>query len=289
MFDKVGNKGIYPNLGSLNGGKTDAFFFMKNWIEELQDKGMINPKDKTISIQFKDFVFDLNNRTIYGWLFTGDYGVANTIYNVKDGKHAYDKTVDNAEMIPHFVYLVVPKNSNKGLVLLHSVKNSGVKTIFTEMINVECEKKIKGRRFQVNPAPYDKALAIWRKAIAKEIKAVPKTIPSDIADKINRISVNAETVVTIKPPIRGNFGMWSDFEKKGTPQAELLEVLEGSYDNITATLTSGGKTRKIRIGTNLTNEICIIEAPDDLELQDGNPKLASILKWCKDIQADFKI
>lgn len=289
MFERVGNKGGYPNLGALNGGKVDAFNFIESWIIDLQKKGLIDFKDRKLSVQFKDFVFDLTNRRVYGWLYSGDYGTANTIYNVPDGTHAYDKTENNVEMIPHFVYLVIPKNANKGLVLLHSVKNSGVKTIFTEMINAQCEKHMKDRRFQVNPAPYDKALILWREAVAKEIKAIPKNTPSDIADKIKKVSADAETIITIKPPIRGSFGKWSDFDKKGTPQAELLEVLEKDYEHITATLKSGGKTRKIRIGTNLTNEICIIEAPDDLELNGGNPKLASILKWCEDIQADFKI
>ncbi|MFV5547334.1 hypothetical protein VXQ35_06045 [Acinetobacter oleivorans] len=287
MFDKINGQGGYPNLGALNGGKIDAFIFIKDWIDNLQKKGMISPKDKQISIQYKDFIFDLKNRRIYGWLYTGDYGTANTIYKVSDGTHAYDKTEDNAEMIPHFVYLVLPNNKSKGLVLLHSVKNSGVKTIFTEMLNAQCAKNIPDRRFQINPAPYNKALKLWREAIAKEIKAVPKNMPSDLADKVRKINVEAETLVTIKPPIRGNFGKWSDFEKKGTPQAELLEVLENDYQNITATLQSNGKTRKIRMGTSVTNEICIIEAPDDLKLIGGNPELASILQWCEDIQADF--
>lgn len=288
MFDKINGKGGYPNLGSLDGGKIDAFNFIKEWIEELQKLAIVSPKGKQYSIQFKGFKFELKNRRIYGWIYTGDYGTANTIYKASDGSHAYDKTEDNVEMIPHFVYLVIPKNSPKGLVLLHSVKNSGVKTVFTEMINSQCLKKMPNRRFQVNPAPYKKALQLWRSAIAKEIKAIPKSVPSDIADKVKKITSDAETIVTIKPPMRGSFGKWSDFEKKGTPQAELLEVLENDYENITATFQSNGKTRKIRMGTNVTNEICIIESPDDLKLKGGNPQLASILKWCEEIQADFK-
>lgn len=288
MFDKINGKAGYPNLGSLDGGKIDAFDFIKNWIEDIQKLAIVSHKDKKHSIQFKGFKFDLKNRRIYGWIYSGDYGIANTILNADDGSHAFDKTENNVEMVPHFVYLVIPKNSPKGLVLLHSVRNSGVKTIFTEMINAQCVKKIPNRRFQVNPAPYKKALQLWRSAVAKEIKAVPKSIASDIADKVKKITPKAETILTIKPPISGSFGKWSDFDKNGTPQSELLEVLEKDYENITATFQSNGKKRKIRMGVNVTNDICIIEAPDDLKLKGGNPQLASILRWCEDIQSDFK-
>lgn len=289
MFDKINGKGGYPNLGLLNDGKVDAYNLIKQWIEELQKKGVINLKHKSLTVQFKGFKFDLAKRRIYGWLYTGEYGTANTIVNVDDGSHAYDKKADNAEMVPHFVYLVIPKNSPKGLVLLHSVKNSGVKTIFQELLNKQCAKVLTDRRFQIHPAPYKKALQLWRKALTKEIKAIPRVQQSDIADKVKKINPDAETIVVIKPPIRGNFGKWSDFEKNGTPQADLLEVLEKDYESITATIQSNGKSRKIRMGTNITNEICIIEAPDDLELSDGNPKLKSILSWCEDIHSDFKI
>ncbi|EXC24851.1 hypothetical protein RFY44_05760 [Acinetobacter bereziniae] len=288
IFDKINGKGGYPSLGALDNGKVDAFNLIKNWISDCQKKNVINHKEKSLTVQFKNFKFDLASRRIYGWVYTGEYGTANTIVNVKDGSLAYAKKSTNAEMIPHFVYLVIPKTSSKGLVLLHSVRNSGVKTIFHELLNAYCASVLPDRRFQINPAPYKKALQLWRKALTKEIKAIPKVQSSDIADVVRKINPDSETVVIIKPPLRGNFGKWSDFDKKGTPQAELLEVLENDYENITATIQSNGKSRKIRMGTKITNEICIIEAPDDLELSDGNPKIQSILAWCEDIRQDFK-
>ncbi|GEM_PF-4147518 len=288
IFDRNTEKKGYAKLGSIK-GKIDAFSFIENWIKNNQKIGLIIDSKEKTSILFRDdFVFDITTRTIYGWVCVGDYGVENPILDINTGKKAFDKKEHNAELIPHFVYLRIPKNYTEGLALFHGVKGKGIKSIFVELLNKEARGKL-DRVFGFTTLSYGKAMSLWQEAVTKEITAVPKSIVSDVADKISEINPKAETFITIKAPRLGNFGKWSSFHKQGSKQYELLEILEEQYDDIHTVIERNGKKRKIKIGTNITNNICIIESPDDLELIGGNPKLTSIINWCRDIEGDFKI
>lgn len=270
-------------------GNVDAFLFIENWIKENQKKKLIIDPDKKTSILFRDdFVFDISTRTIYGWVCVGDYGQANPILDIDTGKTAYDKKENNAELIPHFLYIRLPYNRKKGLALFHGVRGKGVKSIFVESLNKEF-KSAHDRTFFFSTLAYDKAISLWQDAVTKEITAVPKAIISDLADKVSEISPEAKTLVTIKPPRMGNFGSWSDFRKKGSKQYELLEVLENNYEDIRTVIEKNGKKKRLRIGTKITDNICVIEAPEELEVIGGNPELQSIIEWCKDIENDFNI
>lgn len=287
MYDKVDEKMSYPKLGKLIGGKVDAFSLLKTWIEKQQKRNIIVDEKAQTSLLFKDdFVFDIANRRIYGWICTGDFGQANSILNVYDGSKAYDKKEDNAEYIPHFVYIYLPASKPEGLVLLHSVRGSGIKSAFLTALNKEC-RVLYDRVFQMQPLSYQKALVEWQKAVAKEIMAIPKAQHSDLADKVKQISPKAQTIMTIKAPRTGNFGSWGAFSKKDTEQYALLQIIEQDYENIVATVKKGDRTRKVRIGTNITDKICTIEAPEDLKMTGGNPNTDSILEWCEEIKSDF--
>ncbi|WP_347473243.1 hypothetical protein ABEF86_16705 (plasmid) [Acinetobacter thermotolerans] len=287
MCDKVEGKQGYPLLGSLMNGRVDAFELIKSWIEEQQKIGAkLDDRSKTSMVFRDDFVFDITNRRIYGWICTGHYGQENTVLNVFDPTKSYVKGEEYAELIPHFIYFYLPAAKSDGLVLFHSVRGVGTKSIFLEMLNKECRLKY-DRVFQMKPKSYEKALRAWQKALTKEIKATPKTNHSDLADKVKDISPEAQTVISIKAPKLGNFGTWGSFGEDNTRQHKLLEVLEQDYENITATVQRDGKTRKVRLGTNITDKICTIEAPDELELNGGSPKTESILDWCEMIRSDF--
>ncbi|MBV7310243.1 hypothetical protein KVY11_16380 [Acinetobacter sp. CWB-G5] len=288
VFDRATENKGYAKLGSIK-GTVDGFSFIETWIKANQKLGLIIDHKAKTSILFRDdFIFDFTTRTIHGWVCVGDYGVANPILDINTGKTAFDKKEHNAELIPHFVYLRIPKNYSEGLALFHGVRGKGIKSIFVELLNKEARAKL-DRVFGFTTLSYGKAMSLWQDAIAKEITAIPKVVVSDVADKVNEINPRAETFVTIKAPRLGNFGTWSSFHKQGSKQYELLEVLEEQYDDIRTVIERNGKKRKLRIGTNITDDICVIEAPDNLELVGGNPKSASIVNWCKDTESDFKI
>lgn len=287
MHDKIDGKVGYPLLGSLFNGKVDAFELLKTWIEEKQKEGAeVDPKVKSTIVFRDDFVFDVVNRRIYGWICTGNYGQKNTVINVFNPEEKYEKGVNFAEQIPHFIYFYLPASKSDGLVLFHGVRGSGIKAAFLEMLNKMCRTKY-DRVFQMRSKSYAKSLKMWQEAMTKEIKAIPKNNHSDLADKVANITPKAETVISIKAPKGGNFGTWGSFGKDDSKQHQLLEVLEQDYQNIVATVQRDGKTRKVRIGTNITDAICIIEAPDELEFNDGNPTTESILAWCETIKSDF--
>ncbi|MBI1453539.1 hypothetical protein IL972_16695 [Acinetobacter sp. FL51] len=277
----------YAPLGSIK-GKIDAFTYIENWIRAKQAQQLIIDDTNKTSLLFRDFIFDIATRTIYGWVCVGDYGQANPILDIYTGQTAYEKKEHNAELVPHFLYLRLPYNQNKGLALFHGVRGRGVKSIFVEALNNDF-KTNHDRVFAFSTLAYDKAISVWQDAITKEITAVPKVLASDIADKVTEITPDARTVITIKPPRLGNFGTWSNFRKKGSLQYDLLEVLEENYQDIRTVIEKNGKKKKLRIGTNITDDICVIEAPEELDILGGNPTLEGILDWCIDIEKDFDL
>lgn len=265
-------------------GSFDTFDLLKKFINSKTSDLHILESSKQV-YRFENFNFDLEKREIHGWFQLGHYGSKSDIVNVKTGNIDYEKTQENAEIINHFIHFSLPLGKNEGVVLLHMFRGNGIKTVFYDLFR-EFFLKTTTFNLQMNPLSYDKALSEWENANVKEIRLIKFVALSDIADKIKMLG-HDEQILTLKAPRKGILGKFKDYLNSNSDQYEVVEFLSPLCSKVKTVVELNGRKRIFSVGINATNAICEIEAPEDLELEFGNPKYNSILQWCSEISNEF--
>ena len=265
-------------------GSHDTFDILSNFIKSKKSDFHVNDEAKQV-YRFDSVNYDSTNRVIYGWFQLGSFGIKSDIINVKTGEVDYEKTQENAEIINHFIYFSIPRGYNEGVALLHMFRGNGIKTVFYDLFR-EYFNQVTKFNLQMNPLSYDKALAEWENANAKEIRLIKFSALSDIADSIKKLG-HDEQMLTLKPPRKGTLGKLKDYMNKDSEQSKAIEFLTPMCSKVKTVVELNGRKRTFSIGHNSSNAICEIEAPDDLELEYGNPKYDAILNWCSEISTEF--
>ncbi len=265
-------------------GSHDTFELLTSFIKSKKNDFHVLDKTKQV-YRFDRFSYDSDNRILYGWFQLGSFGIKSDIINVKTGKVDYEKTQENAEIINHFVYFSIPRGYNEGVALLHMFRGNGIKTVFYDLFR-EYFNTVTKFNLQMNPLSYDKALAEWENANAKEIRLIKFSALEDLADNIKKLGHNEQTL-TLKPPRKGTLGKLKDYMDKDSEQFKAIEFLTPMCSKVKTVVELNGRKRTFSIGYNASNSICEIEAPENLELEFGNPKFEAIKSWCSDISKEF--
>ncbi len=265
-------------------GSHDTFDLLSNFIKSKKADFHVLDEAKQV-YRFDNFNYDSVNRVLYGWFQLGSFGTKADIINVKTGKTDYKKTQENAEIINHFIYFSIPRGYNEGVVLLHMLRGNGIKTVFYDLFR-EYFNSITKFNLQMNALSYDKALAEWGDANAKEIRLIKFSAFGDLADNIKKLG-HDEQILTLKPPRKGTLGKFKDYMNKDSEQSKAIEFLTPMCSKVKTVVELNGRKRTFSIGYNASNTLCEIEAPEDLELEFGNPKYEAIKKWCFDISNEF--
>jgi hypothetical protein len=265
-------------------GQFDTYVLIKEYIESKSAEFYLVEKSKQV-FRFDSMEFDVENRLICGWFQVGHYGTKSDIINIGTGKIDFVKAQDNADVVKHFVYFFLPKGFNDAIVFFHSYRGNGIKTLFFELFREYFNSKTK-LNLQMNPLTYDKAFTVWENANAKEIRLIRFSALNDIADQIKNLG-HHEQELKIKPRRKGTFGKLKDYFNKESDQAKAIEVLSPLCSEIKTVVELNGNKRTFIVGKSASNSICEIEAPEDLELIDGNPKYDAIKKWCENVTEEF--
>jgi len=226
-----------------------------------------------------------NSRVIYGWFQLGTYGTVADIINVKSKKVDYTKTLNNAEIVNYFVYMYLPEELDEGIVLLHSVGGSGVKTLLLDTLTADF-RITTGCGLQMNSLTYKKAFDEWSEALTKEILFVQFEGFSDITDSLEELGHDEKTL-SIKAPRKGYMGKFKDYMNKDSDQSKAIEVISSQCREVKTVVELNGKKRTFKIGSNTSNKVCEIQADDDLKLHNGNPTYNAMKEWCTDICNEF--
>lgn len=265
-------------------GQFDTYALLKTYIQSKSDKFYLIEESKQV-FRFDSMKFDSDKRLIYGWFQAGHYGTKTDIINISTGDVDFQKAQDNAEIINHFVYFFLPKGFNEGISLLHAYRGNGIKTLFFDLFN-KYFSQMTTLTFQMNALSYDKAFNEWMDGNAKEIRLTKFTGLNDLTDQIKKLGHN-ELELKVLAPRKGSLGKLKDYFNQGSDQAKTVEILNPLCAQVKTLVELSGRKRTFTVGHSPSNTICEIEAPEDLELVDGNPAFDAIKEWCAEVTAEF--
>ena len=75
---------------------------------------------------------NLQNRSLSGIVETGEYGYEAEIYNVQMGNVAYQRTINDAEMMPFYFLTGLPVQSTVGVLMFQRRSQYGISTVFQQ-------------------------------------------------------------------------------------------------------------------------------------------------------------
>lgn len=265
-------------------GKNDTFLLLKNFID-VHSKDFLDVPDEKQVFRFNSFSFDLGRRVAAGWLEAGHYGVRSDIINVQTGGVDFQRAMTNAEITRHFIFIFMPLGFNEATALLHSCRGNGVKSLFFSQFGAHFQRST-NLNLQMNPMAYEKAFSHWVDGQAKELRLVRFKGLADMADQLKQLG-HEEQELRIKAPRKGSLGRLKDYLTAHTEQAKAVEILSPLCTQIRTVVEVEGRKRTFHLGPNANQSICQIEAPDDIELVDGNPTLATMEKWSLEVAREF--
>lgn len=277
----------YLSLGYV--GKIDTYNVIKDCLIGLKTQAYTLIEESKQIYVVSELEFDDNTRIVKGILESGKYGTKNDIINIETKQIDYQKLQNHAEMVKYYFLFFIPKDQNEGIALLQSFGNLGIKTIIYDIISDKF-KNLTNLNLQMNPLAYDKAFNEWKDGIVQEFKLNKFIPPTDLATAVNSYAHGTTTSNLIIKATKSNFGRLKDYFRRGTKEAELVEVITRECSTVKALVQVGDKKRTFTVNKYDTpRQICKIELNEsDVNMVDGNPTYESIDNFCLTLLEEYK-
>lgn len=125
-------------------------------------------------------------RTLSGIIETGEYGYETNLYHVDRGEVTYTRDRLEAEMIPFYFLVELPKGVNEGLAILQRFQLFGIRTVLSRDLDTYMNDTKPDFRVRLNPVI---APDIWRAYLRDgrllSISFVRFEVPEDVADALD--------------------------------------------------------------------------------------------------------
>lgn len=289
---KKTKKGANAVLNDIYG--KDLFKLFQDFMIKHRDSFSKTVDEKRRKVyKFYDVKVIDKQRIIYGWFLEGEYGLEKELIHIDSSDVEFVRRIQNAEITRHFFYIRLPEQQQHGLVLLHNFNGNGIKTTFHEEF-LEFSRPLIKLTVSMTPLSYDGAMKAWADSVAKEIR-LNKFVPqSDINDTLKELGYTEQpnAVLVLKPQIKGgNFGKLSELASKlrtdkPSKKLQAVELLTQNCSEVKTVFELNGKKRTFRIGNGISNVLCEVMCPKELE-ENHLPTLDELKKWAFEIADEF--
>jgi hypothetical protein len=170
-------------------------------------------------------------RMISGIIESGDYGYESKIVNTVSGEEKYKRKVDDTEIKPFYFLIYLPKNDNKGFVILQRLGIYGIHSVFRNHLTDFFKSKYNELQLDFNPFVSSKlAKSFIENGNIKEFKLIRYNLPSDIADRLGMVG-HEEDIMSIELTIKARKNKFLPFNNKvkrfiENPNARIFELRE---------------------------------------------------------------
>lgn len=228
-------------------------------------------------------------RLISGIVLTGSYGYESDIVNKNGNTITHHRTVEEAELLPFYFLVSIPRSKDEGIIILQSFKQYGIKKIFTENFDNYFRAERSEYKIEINDLIPEKLLEqLLERGNITKLKYISFEQPVDIADAVDTVdhkenqNLKAELILSEKKGIiSGVIDSIKDrlpYKKgqKDDPLKKLIEITSFEYDTVKMEVSINGKYRNIDL-CDLGNMRPTLNITDDVVfLNNGHPEFDSI-------------
>lgn len=271
----------YHDLSSVRA--RDTLDFIYSFLSTLE-KDLHDDSEKKKTVQVKEVKKD--NRSVYGWVEYGEYGIPGFIVDTKSKQKTYTKKHDDSEVRLLYFNFCIPLGSKTGIALLHTAGNRGIKTFFYEKFS-EYFHNMLSLRVQMRPLSHEKTVQEWiDNSDVKEIRLGKYLLQSEGEDIADRLGVE-RTELILKPKRGRGFGNIRGLrEKVDGSNKSYVEILSSMSADVKAVVESGGRKKVLSLKAG--EPVAAIEIDEStVDIIDGAPEKNSLHRYAQDLMKEF--
>ncbi len=233
-------------------------------------------------------------RQLTGIIQTGEYGYESEIIDKEKGKLKYKRTVDDAEMLPFYFIMTLPKKQDKGIVILQRFGLFGMSKIFRQSLNGFLKAKNPNLSVEFNPLVSSEVVRQFiSNGDVTKIIFRRFDIPSDYAtyfDTKSMKEVEGYVEYSIVAKRRSNFPIKKRLNSLlfgNGKVTRLMELKNFSYDTVKIEVKQGNDTRTIDLG-NLNTFRAYYDISSEIKRGlDGHPTFNSVDEAAKRLLSEL--
>lgn len=267
----------YLSLGNLDPG--DLFLEFENLLQSLQGEPARDESGETL-LGVSRLDSYPRARRLEGQFETGHYGYSSRLVHYKTLDAVYDRRVEDAELLPFFFLLHLPKKPNQGILILQRTRGWGVKSVFENQVvrNFRPTPHL----VEFHPLVPEQLVEDLRKASrAKRIRLTSFQVPQDIADafaKGDRKELRADLVIRARG--RKDFKLPSSLNAlvRGRTKVGGFVEAQGEFPHsrVQVEVSVDGKSQKVSFDQRGRDMTGYHDVSDKVNIQAGHPTFASI-------------
>lgn len=300
-MDKIGEK------------KIDFFDIFKKFLDDEEHRVLTNLK-KTLSV----CNVESDGREIYGVFKSGEYDISADFLDVKNGNLKENaRKLNDSEVYPYFFLIKLPKNFEKGILILQSFSIHAIKTVLENAINSffedaydsyikvhgkpktkdeELEKlnELKNYVVDIKPLVSEKLLERLKESEGVyEIKLIRNKLPKNSAKRLWNAKKglkqmigdpeNIKQVITysVKNKKSGFLDKGNIVDALSNVKTTYAEIFEEHYDEISIVVDIDGSEHSIFFGSkNRYNEVLPLDE-EKIVIENGFPEYTYIKQTAK--------
>ncbi|MGM3305775.1 hypothetical protein ACSQ6I_07240 [Anabaena sp. WFMT] len=269
---------------------SDFFDIIYNYLDIELRNPSINSGATEI---FKINKLQKSERIISGLFETGENGFGSKLVNVPTGKISYQKSPQEAELIPYYFILKLPPLAKVGIIIFQRFKNLGIKDLFFRYLSQYLLDKFSNKYIlEMNPLIPTDLLKKYIEGRIVQVRFIKRGFPSDkfVAnidgfpdDKEHNFTGRSELVLAA--PRKGNFPAWfcsqlnTNIDKivkdSHTPLSSLIELSGFDYENVKIKVQVGKNYKTIDLSH--TDKLRYYEDISKIKVDpSGHPEFDSI-------------
>ena len=295
---KSGDTENYLRLDSFH-ENTDFLSFFQAYISSFDHQLELNEHQKrSLKLDSSTLHLNTSTRTISGVIESGDYGYESTIYNTQSGEERYKRQVDDTEIKPFYFLIHLPKEDNKGFVILQRLGIYGIHGIFKNHLTDFFKTRHENLQLDFEPfVSRQLAQAFIDRGSIREFSLTRYNLPSDVAEKLGMVG-HEEDIMSIELRIKAKKNRFLRLNNRvklfvNNSNARIFTVRELDKLGFDGThkskmkVTLGGNTRTVDLGD--TGQIRPYYDIDKDVVKDvsGHPVFTSIDQIARDLINDL--
>lgn len=262
----------------------DFYDIFNNFLNSLSSNAVINDYEKNI-LQATSIDTDKNQRLITGTIDSGVYGINSKLIDINTRKTSYIRNEYDAETLPFYFMVTLPKGRDEGILLLESIGRYEMKRSLVKTFGDYMTKKHPDLSFEIcKLIPGGMIEKLLSQSRTTKIRLIKYDISDDIAETLEDphqerdFEIKREVIYSSKDlGIQNKIRKIINKEKAISELFEIREIKENDYDKLKFELKIGTTTKTIDLD-NLFDINNSIDITDDLTINTvtGHPYVDSL-------------
>lgn len=274
----------YYNLSKLPNRHT-LLGLLEQYLNKLKDQA---PSEDVNHVLLTTSNVQKTTRSISACLERGEYGVVSKLLDVRKRVVAYERSVNEAEMMPFFFLAAIPAHAKMGVAAFQMESNAGVRTRF----KIEFEDFLRSQcgdvDFEIETIVPKRLIQNFvKKQRVTKLRFVNLKTPRSIAQAFQGNNIGKNTTIELQVKVKHGANLLlaegiKDIVKGSKPVSEFVQLRGFEYDTVKAEFEVGGKHRTIDF-TNHGSFHADYDITKNAQGPNGYPTFDSIYPPARDI------